>query len=43
MSILQLLPNLACQILCLNLFGFGVTQRTVQVVDRIVLGVEHVP
>jgi hypothetical protein len=43
MSILQLLPNLARQILCLNPFEFGLTQRMVQVVDRLVVGVEHVP
>jgi hypothetical protein len=43
MSILQLLPNPARQILCLNPFEFGLTQRTVQVVDRLVVGVEHVP
>jgi hypothetical protein len=28
MSILQLLPNLACQILCPNPFEFGFTQKT---------------
>jgi hypothetical protein len=43
MSILQLLPNLACQILCPNPFKFGFTQRTVQVVDRLVVGIKHVP
>jgi hypothetical protein len=43
MSILQLLPNLARQVLCLNPFEFGSTQSTVQVVDRLVVGVEHVP
>jgi hypothetical protein len=43
MSILQLLSNLARQILCLNPFEFGLTQRTVQVVGRLVVGVEHVP
>jgi hypothetical protein len=43
MSILQLHPNLACQIIYLNPFEFGFTQRTVQVVDRLVVGVEHVP
>jgi hypothetical protein len=43
MSILQLLPNLARQILCPNPFEFGFTQRTIQVVDRLVVGVEHVP
>jgi hypothetical protein len=37
MSILQLLPNLARQILCPNPFEFGFTQRTVQVVDRLLL------
>jgi hypothetical protein len=43
MSILQLLPNPARQILCPNPFEFGFTQRTVQVVDHLVVGVEHVP
>jgi hypothetical protein len=43
LSILQLLPNPAHQVLCLNPFEFGLTQRTVQVVDRLVVGVEHVP
>jgi hypothetical protein len=43
MGILQLLPNPARQILCLNPFEFGFTQRTVQVVDHLVVGVEHVP
>jgi hypothetical protein len=43
MSILQLLPNPARQVLCLDPFEFGLTQRTVQVVDRLVVGVEHVP
>jgi hypothetical protein len=42
MSILQLLPNPTRQILFPNLFKFGFTQRTVQVVDRLVVGVEHV-
>jgi hypothetical protein len=43
MSILQLLPNPACQVLCMNPIEFGLTQSTVQVVDRLVAGVEHVP
>jgi hypothetical protein len=43
MSILQLLPNPACQICCLNPFEFRLTQRTVQVVDHLIVGVEHVP
>jgi hypothetical protein len=42
-SILQLLPNPACQILCPNPFEFKFTQRTVQVVDCLVVGVAHVP
>jgi hypothetical protein len=41
MSILQLLPNPAHQILYLNPFEFGLTQRTVQVVDRLVVSVKH--
>jgi hypothetical protein len=43
MSILQLLSNPACQILCPNPFEFRFAQRMVQVVDRFVVGVEHVP
>jgi hypothetical protein len=43
MSILHLLPNPEHQILCPNPFKFRFTQRTVQVVDRHVVGVEHVP
>jgi hypothetical protein len=43
MSILQLLPNPARQILCLNPFEFGLTQRMVKVVDHHVVGVKHVP
>jgi hypothetical protein len=43
MSVLQLLPNPARQILCPNPFELGFTQRTVQIVDRLVVGVEHVP
>jgi hypothetical protein len=43
MGILQLLPNHARQILRPNSFKFGFTQRMVQVVDRLVVGVEHVP
>jgi hypothetical protein len=43
MSILQLLPNPARQVLYLNPVEFGLTQSTVQVVDRLVVCVEHVP
>jgi hypothetical protein len=43
MSILQLLLNPACQVLCLKPIEFRLTQITVQVVDRLVVGVEHVP
>jgi hypothetical protein len=43
MSILQMLLNLARQVLCLNPVEFGLTQSMVQVVDRLVFGVEHVP
>jgi hypothetical protein len=43
MSILQLLPNAARQVLCLNSIELGLTQSMVQVVDRLVVGVEHVP
>jgi hypothetical protein len=43
MSILQLLPNPAHQVLCLNSIDFGFTQSTIQVVDHLVVGVEHVP
>jgi hypothetical protein len=42
MSILQVLPNPTRQILYPNPFEFGFTQRTIQVVDRLVVGVEHV-
>jgi hypothetical protein len=42
LSILQLIPNPARQILCPNPFEFRFTQRTVQVVDCLVVGVEHV-
>jgi hypothetical protein len=38
-----LLPNLARQVFCLNPFEFGFTQRTVQVVNRLVVGIEHFP
>jgi hypothetical protein len=43
MSILQLQPNPARQIVCLNPIEFGLTQITVQVVEHLVVGVEHVP
>jgi hypothetical protein len=43
MRSLQLQPNPTRQILCLNPIKFGLTQSTVQVVDRLVVGVEHVP
>jgi hypothetical protein len=43
MSSLQLLPNPARQILCPNPFKFGFTQGTVQVVDHLIVGIEHVP
>jgi hypothetical protein len=43
MSILQLLPDPAGQVLCLNLIEFELTQSTVQVVDRLFVSVEHVP
>jgi hypothetical protein len=43
MSILQLQPDPACQILRLNRIEFGLRQRTVQVVDCLVVGIEHVP
>jgi hypothetical protein len=42
MSILQLLPDLARQVLYLNSIKFRLTQSMVQVVDRLVVGVEHV-
>jgi hypothetical protein len=42
-SILQFLLNHACQVLCLNPFEFRLTQRMVQVVDCLVVGIEHVP
>jgi hypothetical protein len=43
MSILQLQPNPARQILCLNPIEFELTQSTVQVVDRLVVAIKHVP
>jgi hypothetical protein len=43
MSILQLVPNPARQVLCLNPIEFGLIQSTVQVVDHLVVGVKHVP
>jgi hypothetical protein len=43
MSILQLLSNPARQVLCLNPIEFGLTQITVQVIDRLVIGVMHIP
>jgi hypothetical protein len=43
MSIIQLLQNPTRQILCLNPFEFRLTQRMVQVVVRLVVGIEHVP
>jgi hypothetical protein len=43
MTILSLQPDPARQILCLNPIEFGLTQRTVQVVDCLVVGIEHVP
>jgi hypothetical protein len=43
MSILQLQPNPGCQILRLNPIEFVLTQRTAQVVDYLVVGIEHVP
>jgi hypothetical protein len=42
MSILQPLPNPARQVLYLSPIEFGLTQRTVQVVVRLVVGIEHV-
>jgi hypothetical protein len=42
MSILQLQLNLARQILYLNPIDFRLTQSTVQVVDCLVVGIEHV-
>jgi hypothetical protein len=43
MSILQLLSNPTRQVLYLNPIEFGLTQSMVQVVDCLVVGVEHVP
>jgi hypothetical protein len=43
MSILQLLPNPARQVLCPNPIEFGLTQSTVQTVDCLVVSVDHVP
>jgi hypothetical protein len=43
MSILQLQPNPARQILYLNPIEFRLTQSMVQVVDHLIVGVEHIP
>jgi hypothetical protein len=43
MSILQLLPNPTSQVLYLNPIEFRLAQSTKQVVDRLVVGVEHIP
>jgi hypothetical protein len=43
MSTLQPLSNPARQVLCLDPFEFGSTQSTIQVVNRLVVGIEHVP
>jgi hypothetical protein len=43
MSILQLQPNPARQILYLNPIEIRLTPSTVQVVDSLVVGIEHVP
>jgi hypothetical protein len=42
-SIFLLQPNPTSQVLCLNPIEFGLTQSMVQVVDRLVVGVRHVP
>jgi hypothetical protein len=43
MNILQLQPDPERQILRLNPIEFGLTQRMVQVIDCLVVGIEHVP
>jgi hypothetical protein len=43
MSILQLLPNPARQVLYPNPIEFGLSQSMVHVVDHLVVGVEHDP
>jgi hypothetical protein len=43
MTIIPLLLNPAHQILCPNPFEFGFTQRTVQVINCLIVGVIHVP
>jgi hypothetical protein len=43
MSYLELLPNLASQILCLNPIEFRFAKGTKQVIDRLVVGVVHIP
>jgi hypothetical protein len=42
-SIFHLLPNPTSQVLCLNPIKFGLTESTKQVVDRLVVGVVHIP
>jgi hypothetical protein len=43
MSIFQLLPNPKWKVLYLNPIEFGLTQSMKQVVDRLVVGIEHIP
>jgi hypothetical protein len=43
MSILQLLPNPTSQVLCVNPIEFRLTRSTKQVVECLVVGVEHIP
>jgi hypothetical protein len=43
MSFLQHSPNSRSQVLRMHPIEFGLTQSTKQVVDRLVVGIEHVP
>jgi hypothetical protein len=43
MSYLELLPNLASQILCLNPIEFRFAKRMKKIVDCLVVGVVHIP
>jgi hypothetical protein len=43
MSFLQHRPDSTSQVLSMHSIEFGLTQSTKQVVDRLVVGVEHVP
>jgi hypothetical protein len=43
MSILQHRPDSTSQVFCMHPVDFGLTRSTKQVVDRLIVGFEHVP